>query len=154
MERKWKWSRSVFPDPLHSVDCSLPGSSVLGILQAWSDLPFPSPQTTDSFLMKRNDLSVFVQYVWFHLHDSLGERMKTSGYQGLRGWGKRLLQREPLGSFGKSILITQEFITWQHTFVKSHQYVHWILLHVRHFPSGASDLKKKKKKTRLPVQEM
>ena len=28
--------------------------------------------------------------------------------------------------------------TWQHTFVKSHQYIHWISLHVRRFPGGAS----------------
>ena len=31
---KWKWSRSVVSDSLPPVDCSLPGSSVYGILQA------------------------------------------------------------------------------------------------------------------------
>ena len=32
--RKWNWSRSVVSDSLRPVDCSLPGSSLHGILQA------------------------------------------------------------------------------------------------------------------------
>ena len=31
---KWKWSRSVVSDSLRPVDCSLPGSTIHGILQA------------------------------------------------------------------------------------------------------------------------
>jgi len=38
-------SRSVLSDSLPPMDCSQPGSSVHGILQAkyWSGFPFPSP---------------------------------------------------------------------------------------------------------------
>ena len=32
--KKWKWSRSVVSDSYDPMDCSLPGSSVHGILQA------------------------------------------------------------------------------------------------------------------------
>ena len=32
---KWKWSRSVVSDSLRAHGCSLPGSSVHGIFQAW-----------------------------------------------------------------------------------------------------------------------
>ena len=31
---KWNWSRSVMFDSLPPMDCSLPGSSIHGILQA------------------------------------------------------------------------------------------------------------------------
>ena len=44
--RCWWWfSLSVVPDSCDPMDCSLPGSSVYGILQQeyWSGLPFPSP---------------------------------------------------------------------------------------------------------------
>ena len=43
---KWKWSRSVVSDSLRPVDCSPPGSSVHGILQArimeWVAISFSS----------------------------------------------------------------------------------------------------------------
>ena len=42
---KWKWSRSAVSDSLQPVDCSPPGSSVHGILQArileWVAISFP-----------------------------------------------------------------------------------------------------------------
>ena len=41
---KWKWGRSVIPNPSDPMDCSLPGSSVHGIFQArvleWIAIPF------------------------------------------------------------------------------------------------------------------
>ena len=41
---KWKWSRSVMSDSSDPTDCSLPGSSVHGILQAkvleWGAIAF------------------------------------------------------------------------------------------------------------------
>ena len=43
--KRWKWSRSVVSDSSDPTDCSLPGSSIHGILQARirERLPLPSP---------------------------------------------------------------------------------------------------------------
>ena len=66
--RQEHWSGLPFPSPMHEsevtqscltpsdpMDCSLPGSSVYGILQAillyWSGVPFPSPISTELLLI-------------------------------------------------------------------------------------------------------
>jgi len=66
---KWKWSRSVMSDSSDPMDCSLPGSSIHGILQArvleWGVIAFsaPFPLATINSLSKSVSLLLFWKFI-------------------------------------------------------------------------------------------
>ena len=107
---KWKWRRSVMSDTLRPMDCSPPGSSAHGILQArvleWVAIAFSSRAIgPPNFFATKNVILLCNT----PLSSSLSNRgSKASGFQGRPrpGWNTTLAELE-LGNRGSSAAACQ-----------------------------------------------